>query len=274
MMRIALRRFSLSRPWKRERASHRASGGRLRAFKITIPQPPSPSPDLIRGPSPPFRGARGNFRGFTLVELLVGLTLFAMISVLLFGGFRFGLRAWESGGERVDVATRVELVQNLLRSELGQARLPRPARRATAQAVPEAPVSGFAGGAQSMTFVAPLPVHGNSGGLYLLALSLRQTGGQKGLWLAWKAYRPEDLGASAFRPEDERALLEGIGNVEFTYYGALDRQRPAEWFDRWIGSRALPQLIRIRVSFPPHDRRRWADFIVAPKLAVPSAPAS
>jgi general secretion pathway protein J len=214
--------------------------------------------------------ARGD-EGFTLIELLVGLTLFTMISLLLFGGFRFGLRAWQSGGERVDVATRVELVQNLLRTELDQARLPRP-RRSTAPALPDAPVSGFAGAPQSMTFVAPLPVHGNSGGLYLLALSSRQVGNREHLWLAWKTYRPEDLTAPAFRPEEERALLEGISSVEFAYYGALERQHPAQWFDRWIGTRTLPQLIRIRITFPPHDRRRWADLVIAPRLSV--APAS
>jgi general secretion pathway protein J len=216
---------------------------------------------------------RSRDRGFTLVELLVGLTLFTMISLLLFGGFRFGLKAWQSGGERVDVATRVELVQNLLRAELGQARLPRP-RRATSPALPDAPASGFVGTGQSMTFVAPLPVHGNSGGLYILALSLRQVEGHNDLWLAWKTYRPADLAAPAFRPEDERALLDGIASVEFAYWGVLERERPAQWFDRWIGSRTLPQLIRIRITFPLHDRRRWADLVIAPRLSVPSTPAS
>ena len=33
--------------------------------------------------------------GFTLVELLVATTLLALLSVVLFGGLRFGARAWE-----------------------------------------------------------------------------------------------------------------------------------------------------------------------------------
>ena len=33
--------------------------------------------------------------GFTLIELLVALTLLGLISVVLFGGLRFGTRAWE-----------------------------------------------------------------------------------------------------------------------------------------------------------------------------------
>ena len=46
--------------------------------------------------APAARGAPG----FTLVELLVGLSLLGLISLLLFGGLRFGLRTWEAGGTR------------------------------------------------------------------------------------------------------------------------------------------------------------------------------
>ncbi len=35
--------------------------------------------------------------GFTLVELLIAMTLVAMLSVLLFGGLRFGTRAADRG---------------------------------------------------------------------------------------------------------------------------------------------------------------------------------
>ena len=33
--------------------------------------------------------------GFTLIELLVTLTLVGLISLVLFGGLRFGTRAWD-----------------------------------------------------------------------------------------------------------------------------------------------------------------------------------
>jgi len=53
--------------------------------------------------------------GFTVVELLVALTLFSLLCTLLFGNVRFGLKAWQHGlahAERVDHSM---IVQNLLR---------------------------------------------------------------------------------------------------------------------------------------------------------------
>lgn len=203
--------------------------------------------------------------GFTLVELLVGLTLFSLISVLLFGGFRFGLRAWESGSDRIDRTSRVELVQSLLRRELSQAMLPKlvvPAQDRDA-------VSAFAGTRDTMSFVAPLPTHSGTGGLYVLSLSKRQAGRHTDLSLGWRLFRPDEMGAGAFKADDESTLIDDIGGLQFAYYGTLDRDGTAGWLDRWIGMRGLPQLIRVRVSFPPGDPRQWADLVIAPRLYVP-----
>ena len=43
----------------------------------------------------------GRNAGFTLVELLVAITLLALVSAALFGGLRFGARAWESATSRI-----------------------------------------------------------------------------------------------------------------------------------------------------------------------------
>ena len=54
-------------------------------------------------------------RGFTLVELLVVMTLLGLIATALFGGLRFGVRAWESGGARSAAFAEIEIAQSLLR---------------------------------------------------------------------------------------------------------------------------------------------------------------
>jgi len=204
--------------------------------------------------------------GFTLVELLVALTLFALMSVLMFGGLRFGLRAWESGSERIDEAAQVELVQSLLRRGLSQARLPW-------LLVPEDEdrdtLSAFTGTPDAMRFVAPLPSHSGVGGLAVFQLSERQNGEGASLALAWKIFRPDDFDSAAFDAGEERFLLEDIASIELAYYGRFDANLPPDWLDQWDGLLGLPQLIRVRVSFPPGDRRRWPDLVVAPRLYEP-----
>ena len=59
--------------------------------------------------------------GFTLIELLIALALFGLISVVLFGGLRFGTRAWEAGNAHAERLEEVQAVQALLRRHIAQA---------------------------------------------------------------------------------------------------------------------------------------------------------
>jgi general secretion pathway protein J len=216
-------------------------------------------------PDRPARSASRRERGFTLVELLVGLTLFSLLSVLLFGGFRFGLRAWESGGDRIDRTQRVELAQSLLRRELNQARLPKLA----AAAQDRGTLSAFTGTRNAVTFIAPLPTHSGAGGLYVVSLTEQRAGQHTYLSLAWQLFRPDEIGTQPFQADDEAAVIEDIASLQFAYYGRSDRDQPPAWLDRWIGQRTLPQLIRVRVGFPVGDPRRWTDLVIAPRLFTP-----
>jgi general secretion pathway protein J len=194
-------------------------------------------------------------QGFTLVELLVGLTLMALLSVILFGGLRFGVRAWEAGGDRIEHASRVEMVQNLLRRQVGQARrLPQAAD--TDSAAP------FVGEAGSLVFVAPLPAHRGIGGSYLFRLTHRESDGRSDLALGWYLYRPELLASGLAEPNEEAILLEDIVGIELAYYGAVGEEQPMQWWDAWDGAGGMPQLVRLRIEFPPGDQRRWPDLIV------------
>ena len=61
-------------------------------------------------------------QGFTLLEILVAITLLGLLMAALFGGVRLGVRAWEASGTRLDNDTRLTAVQDFLRDRLTQAR--------------------------------------------------------------------------------------------------------------------------------------------------------
>lgn len=206
--------------------------------------------------------------GFTLIELLVALTLVGLMSVVLFGGLRFGTRAWEVGNLQAERLAQVQAVQALLRRRIAQALPPRA----------EAELAGdldkratFAGEAAALHFTAAVPSRAGVGGIYSFDLAVIEDGEGARLEFTWRLYRPDE--PDRFDdPEPglggRRVLIDGIESAAFTYYGASDQDRLVDWRDRWEAGAGLPALIAIEVVFPEGDRRSWPVLQVALKLAV------
>lgn len=57
-------------------------------------------------------------KGFTLLELLISLTIVAVITVLIFSALRIGTRAWEKGEAGVEKRQRYRNVLCLMRQQL------------------------------------------------------------------------------------------------------------------------------------------------------------
>jgi len=60
-------------------------------------------------------------KGFTLLELLLSLTIMAVIAAICFGVFHMGIRAWEKGENRVAANQRLRIIPELLRRQLASA---------------------------------------------------------------------------------------------------------------------------------------------------------
>jgi general secretion pathway protein J len=207
--------------------------------------------------------ARDSIAGFTLVELLVTLALMSLISLLLFSGIRFGARAWESSSARLTAAEEVSAVQNILRQLLEEATI---VRQRTADASQRGP--SFRGTADSVRFIAPLPVHHGVGGLYVQTLAPSGAG----LMLGWHVWRPDSpLDKDSDELADSSPLLSGIAGIRLAYYGSIGQERRLGWHPVWDDSAGPPELIRIDVTFAPGDRRTWPELIVAVKGAPPPA---
>lgn len=195
--------------------------------------------------------------GLTLVELLVALTLLGLISLLLFGGLRFGARAWDAGGAQLAALGEVEAVQTLLHRQLAQITLPRQ-RRAEDERAPM-----FGGSAGALRYVAPLPARGGIGGLYVFDLAMGEDGA--GLMLRWRVHRPDvALAERTGELAGERMLLADLAGVTFGFFGRQKPEDPLAWYDEWDGAAGLPLLIRVEAAFDEGDRRRWPELIVAP----------
>jgi prepilin-type N-terminal cleavage/methylation domain-containing protein len=63
-----------------------------------------------------------NNRGFTLIEVLVSLTIMALITGIAFAGLRVGIDSWERGTRRIQELDRRVSVERLIERQLPLAR--------------------------------------------------------------------------------------------------------------------------------------------------------
>lgn len=179
-------------------------------------------------------------RGFTLIEMLVALTLVALLSAGLFGGLRLGARVWESGGERIAAVNDIEAARTFLRHRLSEAQ-PLRRRNDDGEAVPV-----FDGEGERLRFAAPWPPHLGMGGAFVYELwNEAETGA---LMLDWKLHRPDgvvDVSDGRNRP---RRLFRDAGHVNLRYYGRRDDDESPGWHESWAGETTLPLMIELRFA--------------------------
>lgn len=199
--------------------------------------------------------------GFTLVELLVAMTLIGLIFVALFGGLRFGARTWEIGNARSEDSAQTEVTQSLIRRQLAQTIMLPGLDRGEFT---------FEGDADRLRFTAPAPTQIGLGGIYLFELFTESSEQGEQLVLRWRLHRPDLDPDSPIEDEDRktRVLIDGIEALRLRYFGDPEGERDPDWSDNWRGHEVLPTLVSIRVELPQEDRRRWPDLLVAPRARL------
>lgn len=195
--------------------------------------------------------------GFTLVELLVVVTLVGLISVALFGGLRFGIRVWEVGAYRSDRLSEIEVAQSLLRRLLQRTIL-------TANAKGDLT---FEGDEEILQFTAPAPAQFGLGGVYLFEISTERVEQGEDLILRWQLFRADDEDDPFGEDSDSRVLIEGIEGLSIGYFGVVDgltRQAKPDWESAWKDAETLPHMVSVAIAFPREDDRIWPELSVTP----------
>ncbi len=203
-------------------------------------------------------------RGFTLIEMLVGLTLLGVMLILIYASLNVGLRAWDTGEKRVSEASRQRVVQSFLRRELSQLF---PVRW---RGIPESKIA-FEGAKDELKFVTMLTLGASAreGGLqwgHLYVATDEAPGGERRqtLFIKRSAF---NLQAKDWDGVDEAKpipLVTGVKTFELGYYGAENDTVDPQWTSEWTNPLRMPQLIRITLQVD--DGRNVPPLIVSLRL--------
>jgi general secretion pathway protein J len=199
-------------------------------------------------------------RGFTLLELLVSMTLLALVLGLLFGGLRTGTRVWEAGARRGDDLARLQAVHGFLRRQLG-ALQPLAQRQRNL-----APRSTFSGAREAVSFTGFLPSHFGFVGFQVIVVGVAEDDDGRHLGAWWYPFDPDGESPPRLPEEQQTLLIEDVEAIEFAYYGAPGRRAEPQWNDYWQDMERPPRLIRLRVEFADGDPRTWPELVVRPAI--------
>ena len=212
-------------------------------------------------------GHRGGERGFTLLELLAAITVFALLAAILVGGFRFGTRVWEQAEGTSQQVLDIESAQALIRRLLAGA-LPFTAASEDGGVFVE-----FVGTTNTLSFVTVAPVQAFVGALHTVTLirtpAPTATGGMR-LMLNVRPYEPNDEAQPRKRRQvtdrldKSVVLVDRAAAVDFLYFGGDENATAPRWQTTWVDRSTLPLLVAIRVRFAGDDRRLWPDLLVSP----------
>ena len=201
-------------------------------------------------------GTHDSARGFTLMEVLVAMTLLALLMTALSGSIGFVGRSWDRGWETAKDSAAFSRVESTIRRMVEQS-LPVSIR------APRERQFLFEGTATGIRLVAYDAPGGSAGALYVQEIGVRDKGGQRQF-----LYRRYPFKDDSALPESiaEAQMLTGAFSVMFSYFGSPRPSEPLNWFDSWTSDRRLPDLVRVRIK--AGGETAWPPIIARPFITA------
>ncbi len=192
-------------------------------------------------------------RGFTLIEVMLAISLVALVMAMAYGGFRAAVRASNTGEVIIEENNRLRVVQQFVRRQLMLAQALDIEEEADGERI------RFLGDRDRVRFVSPMPGYLSYGGPYVQQLSIER--GMEGYELVYyyamyNGYEPGDIEA-----HDGIVLLEGLARGEFHYLGMDPENQEVFWADFWEMTDELPMAVAVEIDLEREHGQVWPDLI-------------
>jgi len=192
-------------------------------------------------------------KGFTLVELLLAITLMSMLLALAYGGLRASTRATDRGQVILEESGRVRMAHQFVRKQLNQM-VPLVFMESEDLDIQEVRTV-FEGTSEGIRFVGPMPGYLGFGGPQVQELLL--VPGDKGLSLVLSHALLQGFAEENLYVRPPIVLLERIQRASFQFLGLDEQGELAGWTGVWDFPDTLPVAIALEIEFDEDVFTTW-----------------
>jgi prepilin-type N-terminal cleavage/methylation domain-containing protein len=199
-------------------------------------------------------------RGFTLVELLVALSVSVLLTTLVYGAIVLSQRSAQAVHDHASRSEQMLIGWQFIDAAIAQA------QPVADPNEPDNPTS-FAGAQDRLSFVADQPSYLGPGGLIRFRLEARDQGEVDALVLVRQRFTQnrDEPPAEA----SEATLVDDLEYFRLSYFGNPEDDERASWLAEWNERELLPSLVEIRVK--PRGAPAWPVLVARPIAGVETA---
>ena len=196
-------------------------------------------------------------KGFTLIEVLIALTLLSIMVVLLFGSLKIGADSWERGENKIAEVNEVAVVYNFFQRHLISA------KPLWDDFSGEERTLSFQGDSQSLQFVSSFPASAGKAGLQLFSIKLLEEDDEQFINVTLKPFFPVPEGEQFAK--EEVTLVSHVSNFKLAYFGSEDGVSDPNWQNQWLGKEIQPRLVKINIEL--ENQIYWPEMVFDLKVS-------
>lgn len=193
---------------------------------------------------------RSRHDGFTLVEMLLAMTLMSMLLALAYGGLRASTRATEKGQQILEDSSRIRMAHQFVRKQINQL-MP----LAFDQNEDGSERVVFLGNSRSIRYVAPMPGYLGWGGPQVQELYFEE--GEEGLELVLSHTLLQGFDEQYLFEAEPIFLLGDVQDARFSFLGRDENGELTSWAPSWDQVDVLPAAISLEVEFNEDIYIQW-----------------
>jgi len=207
-------------------------------------------------------------KGFTLIEMILAVSILAMVVTTVFTSLRIGINAWEKGEKNIDFLQAQRSVHTLLFREINSAV---PYRLPVGELDQHLKYNSFFGESDTIKFVSYISSTRTEKGLTLLEFWVdEETGLMVGEHKALMSSHAE-LDDIDLRDEERAVCLcSRISEMTLRYFDRENPDEEGEWLDRWDPKnmeKRLPLFVEIVLTYTDETEDEFEETMIVPVIA-------